>query len=71
MNIKCPTLFIIGAKDLRVPPQQGLYVHKVLRSNGVESEVKYYPEDGHSVGSTEPNINAMMSMVNFWIKHLG
>ena len=69
-NINCPTLFIIGGKDLRVPAGQGIYIHKLLKSRGIETELKYYPEDGHSVASLEPGLNAMMSLFRFWTKHL-
>lgn len=68
-NVVTPSLFIIGGSDLRVPPNQGMYFWKGLKAKGVETEVCYYPDDGHAVSSTEQGIDAMMNMTRWWVDH--
>jgi len=34
-EVKAPTLFLLGKKDLRVPQFQGLAYHHKLKKNGV------------------------------------
>ena len=36
-QIKAPTLFFLGADDVRVPPKQGTNFHRLLKANGVET----------------------------------
>ena len=37
----------------------------MLRSQGVKSKLYNYPEDGHSIASSEPSIDATMNIF-FW-----
>lgn len=34
-KVQAPTLFLLGEKDLRVPPSQGLAYHYLLKKHGV------------------------------------
>lgn len=69
-NVKTPSLFIIGGDDRRVPDKQGIHFYRGLKELGVETDLHYYPNDGHTVASLEENIDAMMNMVRWWVDHL-
>ena len=43
-KVKCPTIVLIGLKDLRVPPYQGFEWSRALKANGVHVEQYEYPE---------------------------
>ena len=38
-QIKTPTLLLLGADDLRVPPKQGTNFHRLLKAKGVETRL--------------------------------
>ncbi|CAI2385739.1 unnamed protein product [Moneuplotes crassus] len=69
-NVKTPSLFIIGGDDRRCPDKQGLHFYKGLKQIGVETDLHYYPNDGHAIPSLEQNIDAMMNMIRWWVDHL-
>ncbi|MFQ5664282.1 MAG: S9 family peptidase [Terriglobia bacterium] len=46
-HFKTPTLVIHGARDYRVPLEQGLQLFTALQRQGVPSEFLYYPDEGH------------------------
>ena len=46
-KVRCPVMLNLGGMDLRVPPSQGLRYARLLKSRGVNCEVKWYPEDCH------------------------
>ena len=48
-RVKCPTLMILGKKDLRVPPNQGIEWIRALERNKIETLTIEYPEDDHSL----------------------
>ena len=47
--VKCPSLMIIGQKDLRVPPNQGIEWIRALDRNNVKTRTIEYPKDNHSL----------------------
>ena len=69
-NVTTPSLFIIGENDKRVHKSQGMYFWKCLKSQGVDTEVHFYPNNGHSIESPECNIDALLKMTNWWNKYL-
>ena len=68
-NVKTPSLFIIGDIDKRVPKSQGMYFWKCLKAQGVETEMHFYPNNGHAVATPECNIDALLKMTNWWNKY--
>lgn len=48
-NVEAPVLLALGAKDLRVPPSQGLLFWKLLNASGKKNRLLWYPEDNHSL----------------------
>ena len=51
-NAKTPTLIIHGLADERVPPEQGLQLHRALQRLGVPTKMVGYPRQPH--GFVEP-----------------
>ncbi|KDO26962.1 hypothetical protein SPRG_07675 [Saprolegnia parasitica CBS 223.65] len=52
-KVSTPVLFGLGAKDLRVPPTEGLQLNDSLSHHGVETRVLWYPEDCHPLDSVK------------------
>ena len=69
-QVKCPVLMLIGAKDLRVPPSQGVRYVKYLNSRGVTCSLKMYPEDCHPLGSVPCAGDSLVHVYLWFIKHL-
>ncbi|KNC83964.1 hypothetical protein SARC_03785 [Sphaeroforma arctica JP610] len=55
-KIKTPTLLLLGAKDRRVPPSQGLQFYRGLQAAGVKSKVYWFPTQSHPID--DPGCNA-------------
>lgn len=51
-NAVTPTLVIHGERDDRVPPEQGLQLHRALQRRGVPTQMVLYPRQPH--GFVEP-----------------
>ena len=47
-NVKTPTLFIVGERDVRVPPPQSMEMHRALKSNGVPTKLYLAPREPHT-----------------------
>ncbi|GMF43302.1 unnamed protein product [Phytophthora fragariaefolia] len=52
-KVTTPALFGLGGKDKRVPPNQGLEYRATISSYGVPTQLLWYPEDSHPLGSVE------------------
>ncbi|KAF6173421.1 hypothetical protein GIB67_027116 [Kingdonia uniflora] len=48
-KVKTPTLFLLGAQDLRVPVSNGLQYARALKEKGVEVKVIVFPNDVHGI----------------------
>jgi dipeptidyl aminopeptidase/acylaminoacyl peptidase len=51
-NVTTPTLVIHGMNDDRVPPEQGLQLHRALQRRGIPTQMVMYPRQPH--GFQEP-----------------
>ncbi|KNA08562.1 hypothetical protein SOVF_161600 [Spinacia oleracea] len=66
-KVKTPTLFLIGAKDLRVPSSNGLqYVH-ALKERGVEVKTIVFPEDIHGIDKPQSDFESFLN-IGVWFK---
>ncbi|OQR87773.1 acylamino-acid-releasing enzyme [Achlya hypogyna] len=52
-KVTTPVLLGLGAKDLRVPPTEGLQLNDSLQHHGVKTRVLWYPEDCHPLDSVK------------------
>jgi len=69
-NVTCPTLFLVGASDLRVPPHQSVHAYHVLKSKGLESKLYLYPGSGHALANKEHNIDATLNLLAWFAEKL-
>ena len=46
-NVKTPTIFLVGEKDVRVPMPQSLEMYRALKSNGVPTHLYVAPREPH------------------------
>jgi dipeptidyl aminopeptidase/acylaminoacyl peptidase len=46
--VKTPTLFLVGASDVRVPPPQSYEMHRALKANGVPTKLYVAPREPHT-----------------------
>jgi dipeptidyl aminopeptidase/acylaminoacyl peptidase len=47
-NVKTPTLFLVGERDVRVPPPQSYEMHRALKANGVPTRLYVAPREPHT-----------------------
>uniref|UniRef100_A0A7E4VQQ4 acylaminoacyl-peptidase n=1 Tax=Panagrellus redivivus TaxID=6233 RepID=A0A7E4VQQ4_PANRE len=67
-NISAPYLLAIGGKDLRVPPHFR-HLIRILRKNGVENKVLYYPESNHALDEVDVEIDVVLNVILWIQKH--
>jgi len=46
-NVKTPTIFLVGEKDVRVPMPQSVEMYRALKSNGVPTHLYVAPREPH------------------------
>lgn len=46
-NVKTPTIFIVGERDVRVPLPQAVEMHRGVKSNGVPTKLYVAPREPH------------------------
>jgi dipeptidyl aminopeptidase/acylaminoacyl peptidase len=46
-NVKTPTIFLVGASDVRVPLPQSVEMHRGVKSNGVPTKLYVAPREPH------------------------
>jgi dipeptidyl aminopeptidase/acylaminoacyl peptidase len=46
--VKTPTLFLVGERDVRVPPAQSYEMHRALKANGVPTKLYVAPREPHT-----------------------
>lgn len=68
-SVKCPSLILLGAQDLRVHHSQGLYWSNLLRSNGVKVEVLLFPDANHGLETAESEKFGFLSIIDFISKN--
>ncbi len=69
-QVKCPTLVMLGAMDLRVPPSQGRYWANLLRGNGVDCELMSFPDANHGLETADSERYGFEAILNF-LKKVG
>lgn len=61
-KVKTPTLFLLGAQDLRVPVSNGLQYARALREKGVETKVFMFPSDIHPINRPHSNFESFVNI---------
>lgn len=46
-NVQTPTIFLVGERDVRVPPPQSVEMYRALKANGVPTHLYMAPREPH------------------------
>ncbi|XP_029011808.1 S9 family peptidase isoform X2 [Betta splendens] len=69
-QIKAPVLLMLGARDRRVSPHQGLELYKALKSRASTVRLLWFPEDGHSLSKVDTQADCFLNTVLWLHQHL-
>ncbi|KAM9750956.1 acylamino-acid-releasing enzyme isoform 1-T3 [Menidia menidia] len=69
-QIRAPVLLMLGGKDRRVSPHQGLELYKILKSRGSPVRLLWFPEDGHSLSRVDTQTDCFLNTVLWLHQHL-
>lgn len=61
-KVKTPTLFTLGAKDLRVPVSNGLQYARALKEKGVPVKVIVFSEDVHGIERPQSDFEGFLNV---------
>ncbi|KAK7345936.1 hypothetical protein VNO77_16552 [Canavalia gladiata] len=64
-KVKTPTLFLLGAQDLRVPISTGLQYARALREKGVQVKVIVFPNDVHGIERPQSDFESYLN-IGMW-----
>nr|XP_010326709.1 acylamino-acid-releasing enzyme-like isoform X1 [Solanum lycopersicum] len=68
-KVKTPILFLLGAKDLRVPICTGLQYARALKEKGSEVKVLVFPEDNHAIDRPQSDFESFLNIGVWFKKH--
>ncbi|XP_050219086.1 acylamino-acid-releasing enzyme-like isoform X2 [Mercurialis annua] len=66
-KVKTPTIFLIGAKDLRVPMSDGLQYARALKEKGVDVKILIFPDDTHAIERPQSDFESFLN-IGVWFK---
>ncbi|OWM71627.1 hypothetical protein CDL15_Pgr005814 [Punica granatum] len=66
-KVKTPTLFLLGAQDLRVPVSNGLQYARALKERGVDCKIIVFPSDVHSIDKPQSDFESFLN-IGVWFK---
>ncbi|KAI3469676.1 hypothetical protein Pfo_026339 [Paulownia fortunei] len=66
-KVKTPTLFLLGAQDLRVPVSNGIQYARALKEKGVETKVIVFPNDVHGIDRPQSDFESFLN-IGVWFK---
>ncbi|KAI4311304.1 hypothetical protein MLD38_036210 [Melastoma candidum] len=66
-KVKTPTLFLLGAQDLRVPVSNGLQYVRALKEKGVEVKLIVFPNDVHGIDKPQSDFESFLN-IGVWFK---
>ncbi|XP_035015895.1 S9 family peptidase [Hippoglossus stenolepis] len=69
-QIKAPVLLMLGGRDRRVSPHQGLELYKALKSRSSPVRLLWFAEEGHSLSRVDTQANCFLNTVLWLYQHL-
>ncbi|CAI0559295.1 unnamed protein product, partial [Linum tenue] len=66
-RVKTPTIFLIGAQDLRVPQSNGIQYARSLKEKGVETKIMIFPNDVHGLEIPRTDYESFIN-IGVWFK---
>uniref|UniRef100_A0A674C1N9 acylaminoacyl-peptidase n=1 Tax=Salmo trutta TaxID=8032 RepID=A0A674C1N9_SALTR len=70
VQIKAPVLLMLGGKDRRVSPYQGLELYRSLKSRGSPVRLLLFAEDAHSLARVDTQADCFLNVVLWFQQHL-
>ncbi|CAN1841302.1 Acylamino-acid-releasing enzyme [Linum perenne] len=61
-KVKTPTIFLIGAQDLRVPPSNGIQYARALKEKGVQTKMIIFPNDVHGIERPQSDYESFLNI---------
>ncbi|XP_076010063.1 LOW QUALITY PROTEIN: acylamino-acid-releasing enzyme [Genypterus blacodes] len=69
-QIRAPVLLMLGGKDRRVSPHQGLELYRALKSRASPVRLLWFPDDGHSLARVDTQAECFLNTVLWLHQHL-
>ncbi|KAK7279307.1 hypothetical protein RJT34_24355 [Clitoria ternatea] len=67
-KVKAPTLFLLGAQDIRVPNPDGLQYARALKEKGVEIKIIIFPNDVHALKRPQSDLECVFNIAVWFNK---
>ncbi|KAG6395174.1 hypothetical protein SASPL_145813 [Salvia splendens] len=68
-KVKTPTIFLLGARDIRLPMCNGIQFARALRERGVETKVIVFPNDEHNIDRPQSDYESYLNIGMWFNKH--
>ena len=68
-RVTTPTLVLVGARDVRVPPSQSVMLHRALKSNGVPTRLFVAPREPHGWRELRHRLFKINAELDWFEKH--
>ncbi|CAH2079164.1 unnamed protein product [Thlaspi arvense] len=68
-KVKTPTLFLLGAQDLRVPISNGFQYVRAMKEKGVEVKVLVFPNDNHPLDRPQTDYESFLNIAIWFNKY--
>jgi dipeptidyl aminopeptidase/acylaminoacyl peptidase len=69
-NVKTPTLVVVGERDGECPAPQSFEFWRALKTNGVETQLVVYPDEGHRFMQPEHKRDLVRRVIGWFDGHL-
>ncbi|KAM1281555.1 hypothetical protein FF1_022291 [Malus domestica] len=66
-KVKTPTLFLLGAQDIRLPISIGFQYSRALKEKGVPVKVIVFPHDNHAIDRPQSDFEIFLN-IGVWFK---
>ncbi|MED6179585.1 hypothetical protein PIB30_002410 [Stylosanthes scabra] len=68
-KVKAPTLFLLGAQDVRVPIYDGLQYARALKEKGVDVKTIMFPNDVHGLQRPQSEFECFLNIAMWFNKY--
>ena len=70
LNVKTPTLIMVGEKDGECPAPQSIEFWHALKTLGVATQLVIYPGEGHAIAKTDDRVDIMTRLDGWFDRYL-
>ncbi|KAI7797608.1 putative acylamino-acid-releasing enzyme, partial [Triplophysa rosa] len=69
-QIRAPVLLMLGGRDRRVSPHQGLELYRALKSRNIPVRLLWYSDEGHSLSKVTTQSDCFLNILLWFREHL-